>query len=540
MTRHARLLIGALAALYLLWLATWIVFDNALYSPLRNYWDQTAVACVTAVAAFYTAHGTGRPYRGFLAMQGFAFLLMALAWLTYRASIDPSANTVSSLPDTSVEPLLTVSDAIYALSVFALLCAWSYLTVERWHERPLSWLTTTVFAVLMVGLGMIFASFYYSEYADRVNTPPGRLSAVTAALEFATLAVSLLCMLLRLPSPAVWMLVGTVILLAGDMAFSVQAVPPIIETAWMFGQVLVLSSLVLMVQAQARDAESAYELPRQELSDLHQRSGISGILILVSLGAVLLSPLVWFLPVSTVWKSFCSALFIVWLVVVLVWITDRFDDTVSYLRSYVRRVHESRLVSEDWRGAPARTRAALSSTGLGTVLDTFRDSGARLKQDVLFLGPERLFGPPKDRTSPRNASCFIVMPFGQEWSGDVHRILARACETVNVRAVRGDDLFTPTDFLEDIWQGINAADFVIADISGRNPNVLYELGIAHTLAKPVLILSKQATDIPVDLATRRVILYGESEVGWREDLAQKISVAVVGIVRDYGLANRHE
>jgi len=104
--------------------------------------------------------------------------------------------------------------------------------------------------------------------------------------------------------------------------------------------------------------------------------------------------------------------------------------------------------------------------------------------------------------------------------------------------VRGDDLFTPTDILEDIWQAINSADFVIADITGRNPNVLYELGIAHTLAKPVLILSKQADDIPIDLATRRVILYGRSGENWREDLARKISAAVTAIVEDYGLTTR--
>jgi hypothetical protein len=41
-----------------------------------------------------------------------------------------------------------------------------------------------------------------------------------------------------------------------------------------------------------------------------------------------------------------------------------------------------------------------------------------------------------------------------------------------------------TEILVDIWQSINGADFVIADITGRNPNVLYELGIAHALAKP--------------------------------------------------------
>jgi nucleoside 2-deoxyribosyltransferase len=130
------------------------------------------------------------------------------------------------------------------------------------------------------------------------------------------------------------------------------------------------------------------------------------------------------------------------------------------------------------------------------------------------------------------------MPFSQDWSADVHRILATACEAAGVRAVRGDDLFSPTDILEDIWQGLNAADFVIADITGRNPNVLYELGIAHTLAKPVLILSKEAADIPIDLATRRVILYGQKTDAWREELARMIQEAIAKVVEDYGLESR--
>ena len=539
MTRSARLLVGALTALYLLWLVTWIVLGDTVYGPLQHYWDQTIVACATGLAALYAARRTVNPYSGFLVIEGVAFLLLAAAWATYQGSIESSASGVSPDPRTGADSLsLPISNGVYAFSVFAMLCAWSYLALERWHDRPLSPLTTMVFAVLMVGLGAIFAGFYYSQYAGQLGTLSQRLGAVTAALGFATLVVSLFCMLLRVPSPAVWMLVGTVILLASDMVFSAETVPPVIETACMFGQLVVLSAVLVMPRSQVgegRDPEPS--LPVEGL-ERHERSGISGILILISLGAVLLSPLVWLLPVDTVWKSFWSALFIVSLVVVLVWITDRFDDTAAYLRSYVRRAHESRLVSDDWRGAPPRIRAALNSTGLGLFLDHFRSSGARLKQDVIFLGPERLFGSPKERSGLRQTSCFIVMPFGQEWSVDVHRILAAACEAAGVRPVRGDDLFTPTDFLEDIWQSINAADFVISDISGRNPNVLYELGIAHTLAKPVLILSREAADIPVDLATRRVILYGRSEKDWREDLAQKISEAVAGIVRDYGLTKR--
>jgi hypothetical protein len=518
----------------LFWLATWLVVGNEPYGPGQYYWGQAAAPAVTGIIALYASRRNPSPYPGFLIMQGLAFLLLAGSWVTYQVSSGSSAG-VEPLPQgASGELFDVISNSLYALCVFLLMCAWGYLGLERWHDRPLSLLTTLVFAALMAGLGAIFASFYYHKYSYLLHTALGRLDAVTAALEFAVLAIGLLCMLLKEPPVVVWMLVGTVILMAGDMAYSVETVPQTIEAVWMLGQFLLLSAVVGMLGAPIHNTitPAAYTAARAEGSG---RSGLSGILILLSLGAVLLSPLVWFLPVEAVWKSFFSVLFIVALVTILVWITDRFDDTVAYLREYVRRVHRSKLVSEDWRGTRSRIGTALRSTGLDVFLDEFRDSAAQLKRDVLFLGPERLYSPPRDRPDPRHASCFIVMPFSQEWSADVHRILARACEAAGVRPVRGDDLFSPTDILEDIWQSLNAADFVIADITGRNPNVLYELGIAHTLAKPVLILSKEAADIPIDLATRRVILYGQKGEAWREDLERKIQDAIAKVVEDYRL-----
>jgi phosphatidylglycerophosphate synthase len=106
-----------------------------------------------------------------------------------------------------------ISNSLYASCVFVLLCAWGYLALERWRGRPLSSLTTFVFAALMAGLGAIFASFYYSKYGQLLNTALGRLDAVTAALEFAVIATGLLCMLLKETPVVVWMLVGTVILM---------------------------------------------------------------------------------------------------------------------------------------------------------------------------------------------------------------------------------------------------------------------------------------------------------------------------------------
>ena len=204
------------------------------------------------------------------------------------------------------------------------------------------------------------------------------------------------------------------------------------------------------------------------------------------------------------------------------------------LTSYASDLLQRPLETGDWRDADARIRTTLQSTGLGVYLDGLRDAAGRLKDDVLFLGPERLY--PRPKAGAQEAiRCFIVMPFSSDWSNDVHRTLADACRAASVQPVRGDDLFTPTDILVDIWHSINGADFMIADITGRNANVLYELGIAHTLAKPVLIVSRNAADIPIDLGTRRVILYGQSGGDWADDLGIKVAKAIREIVGLYRL-----
>src|SRR5262245_2664426 len=114
----------------------------------------------------------------------------------------------------------------------------------------------------------------------------------------------------------------------------------------MLGQFLPLFRLRAMPAA-LRGADVAPEASSGREAESHHRSGLSGLLILLSLGGVMSAPVVWPLPVDAVWKSFSSVLFVVALVTILIWITDRFDGTVTYLRSYTRGVLESRLISED-------------------------------------------------------------------------------------------------------------------------------------------------------------------------------------------------
>ena len=519
MSGTASLQMGGIAALYLFWLSTWLVIGSDVFGPAHYNWDQTLIAAAAAIAAFIAAWRTARPYPPFLALIGIGLVLLAVSWATYNANEDLSLRIAGpGSPD--------YSDVAYASFVFVWMCAWGYLALEQWRRRPPSPLTGIVFAVLVVGLAGILAGFYYPQYRLSVGTSEGRLDAVASGLEFAALIAGLACLLLGEPPVVTWVLVSMALLLASDMAYSGDEVPTAIAPVWQLGQFVLLAALLAFPRSEPR-SDQVQMTPAQ-------RSGLSGVLVLLSIGCVLLSATVGLVPVHPVWRSFFSVLFVVALVVAMVWLTDRFDEAVEYLRTFTSNLLQHRLEADEWRDSNARIRTILHSTGLGAYLDWLRDAGGRLKQDVLFLGPERLYPPPKPATADR-IRCFLVMPFSLEWSNDVHRTLASACRSMGVHPVRGDDVFTPTDILNDIWHSIHAAAFVIADITGRNPNVLYELGIAHTLAKPVLIISRNAADIPIDLSTRRVILYGQSGGEWTVDLEAKVTRAIEEILRVYGL-----
>lgn len=523
--------LGGIAAIYLLWLSCWLVLGDRVFGLGFYNWDQAFVAIVAAFAAFVASFNVVRPYAGFMGMQGFGLILLVISWLTY----DPDGTHYflhfpqPGLPD--------YSGISYSGFVFIWLCAWGYLAIALWQRYSPTVLTKVVFSLLFFGLAVILASFYYPEYGSSLDTMAGRLDAVTAGLEFLVLLIGLGCILLKAPFVINWMLLATALLIASDMAYSEVEVPVGIEAVWMFGQFLLLSAYLLLSEIRKENPEKTTDPLREEMS-ARSRSDLSGILILLSLGGVLLVVVLSLIQMHVVWKAFLAVLLIVALVVSIVWLTDRFDDSVHYLRKYVKRLHQNRLEHDDWRSEQRSIQTTLQSTGLGGYLDSLNQSASQLKHDVIFLGPERLYPEVVRRVGRDSISCFIVMPFSLEWSNDVHRILSGTCKSLAVQPMRGDDVFKPSDILVDIWQSINAADFVIADISGRNPNVLYELGIAHTLAKPVLIISRNADDIPIDLSTRRVIIYGQSEPHWHEELETKVTLAIQEIICAYALNDK--
>ena len=110
-------------------------------------------------------------------------------------------------------------------------------------------------------------------------------------------------------------------------------------------------------------------------------------------------------------------------------------------------------------------------------------------------------------------SVFVIMPFTQDWSNDIwQQVIKPAVQEIGMTPIRADDLYGQ-NIMEDVWQSILKAALIICDTSGRNPNVFYELGIAHTLGKKVLLLTQSINDIPFDLQAYRHIEYQVSISG---------------------------
>lgn len=109
--------------------------------------------------------------------------------------------------------------------------------------------------------------------------------------------------------------------------------------------------------------------------------------------------------------------------------------------------------------------------------------------------------------------CFVLMPFTKNWSDRVYKNFIRTnIEDLGLQCLRADNL-TGQIIIEDIWTKINQAAFLIADVTDKNPNVMYELGIAHTLGKPVILITQDTSSIPFDFKHLRHYVYEDNSDG---------------------------
>jgi hypothetical protein len=100
----------------------------------------------------------------------------------------------------------------------------------------------------------------------------------------------------------------------------------------------------------------------------------------------------------------------------------------------------------------------------------------------------------------------VMMPFSAEFR-PVYKAIQEGCRNSGFRCLRADDIWEESTIMQDIFNLIFRAKSIIVDFSGKNPNVMYETGIAHTLGKTVIPITQNISDIPSDMGHHRALRY---------------------------------
>lgn len=120
-----------------------------------------------------------------------------------------------------------------------------------------------------------------------------------------------------------------------------------------------------------------------------------------------------------------------------------------------------------------------------------------LKQSEIFSIPD---------SKPTSKKVAVMMPFSKSLDPVINKI-KNVCNDLELDCFRADDIWENQTIIQDVFSLIYTSEIVIADFTGKNPNVFYEVGIAHTLGKIVIPLTQSLSDIPFDLTHHRVLKY---------------------------------
>lgn len=118
------------------------------------------------------------------------------------------------------------------------------------------------------------------------------------------------------------------------------------------------------------------------------------------------------------------------------------------------------------------------------------------------------------------ALASAMMPFDSAFNA-VYESIRAAADNAGLRCRRADDIWENAAIIQDVVSLIDRSRIVICDCTGRNPNVFYEAGIAHTLGRDVILITQSDHDIPFDLRHLRYVRYLNNGEG-RAELTQSL------------------
>jgi len=173
------------------------------------------------------------------------------------------------------------------------------------------------------------------------------------------------------------------------------------------------------------------------------------------------------------------------------------------------------IITEPAEGTDWSTVKIKPSPGLAQVQHALGFSLRQLAStttDTLSVTP--YFGRPLECSE--RLDVFVLMPFATTLTDVYTDHIKKVADSLSLIAKRGDDFFSAHHVMADIWQAIWFSRVIVADCTGKNPNVFYEIGVAHTIGRPVILITQNDDDVPFDLRAIRYLKYKFTPRGMEE------------------------
>jgi hypothetical protein len=110
-------------------------------------------------------------------------------------------------------------------------------------------------------------------------------------------------------------------------------------------------------------------------------------------------------------------------------------------------------------------------------------------------------------TSPEKRSIFVAMPFAEEFDDIFHYGIKAPIHQLGYLCERADELSYTGTVMDVVKQRIEAAELVVADVTGSNPNVFLEIGYAWGIGKPTVLLANQPDGLSFDVRGEKCLVY---------------------------------
>ena len=118
-------------------------------------------------------------------------------------------------------------------------------------------------------------------------------------------------------------------------------------------------------------------------------------------------------------------------------------------------------------------------------------------------------------SSRYKSDILVLMPFAEGMKPVYEDHMKAVAAKLGMSIARADDFFTSERIMDEVWTALINTKILVADCTGRNPNVFYEIGLAHAIGKPTVLITQNGNDVPFDLRHRRYIEYAYTPRGMK-------------------------